>query len=696
MTESQNKAVSVYKELSKIPRLESVSVINGDAVDVLEWQAKWSHRDLARQSKVMYTTSGSLSYKNSKLESLKSPFTSEITTEKLISVSCRLKASLHEIEVKSEKHYFLEIWKESRKISSIDLTKEDKHGIVHSNSVFGCLNWSNASDKLVYVAEKKVPKSKSYFEKSKEGDEVGSEFSHKEDWGEQLVGSYHPTLFVYDVNTGEIMDLSEYLPDDASIGCALWSKDDKSLYILAWKASPWKLGLIYCNNRCSMLYKMDLESKKLTTLTDEKSCVFSPLLNPDGTQLVYLESVPLGPHMQCNKMMCIDLQENSKKSPRIVVDVVKHHVDPRDFQGLFVDRIANDCWLNSGHQLIISSLHRSHQALLYIDINTGEIKLLEREGDWSVLRVEKDIIFTSFSSPNTPPVFKVGKFDRDKINWLDVDTPHAKVEGLAWEVIRHVPDEENKDYPGLDYESVLVKPSTDIPIKGLVVNPHGGPHTSYFTNFDLFTAAFCRLGYAVLRINYRGSLGFGQNGVFSLPGNIGCQDVRDVQQAVEKVVKDLSISAEKVVVHGGSHGGFLTLQLVGQYPDFYSAGATRNPVTNLASFTGLTDIMDWCYLESGCKFNFNKVSDQEDVVRLLECSPIVHAPQVKAPLLFMIGLEDLRAPPAQSFEYIHVLRGLGKKVKVLAYPNNNHPIAAVDAEADCFVNMANWFSKNGV
>ena len=695
MDQIQDKAVSIYKELSQIPSLDSVSVINEIDINHMHWRAKWSFRNLARESKVNYITTGSLSSNGNNFSSVKSCYASEVATEKIFSVSLsNLKASLHEIELKSEKNYYLEIWKESHIISNTNLTKENKHGKVHTNSIFGCLNWSNASDKLVYVAEKKIPKSKSFFEKSEEGDEVGSEFIHKEDWGEQLVGSYHPTLFMYDVHTGEITDLSEFLPDDASISCALWSEDDKSLYILAWKASPWKLGLMFCKNRCSTLYKLNLHSKILTKLTDGKSCVFSPIVTPDGTQLLYLESVSLGPHRQCSKMMCLDLKEDI--NVRVVVDVVKQQPKINSFQGLFIDKMTESCWLDNGHQLIVSSLHRSHKALLCIDISIGTVMLLESVGAWSILKVQNDFLLASFSSPNTPTVFKVGKFNPDKIEWKDIDVPVEEFDKITWKILRHKPWKVNKDFPDLDYESVLIKPSGDAPLRGLIVNPHGGPHSLFCAAFDIYSAAFCQLGFAVLRVNYRGSIGFGQNSVLSLLGNIGFQDVQDVHQAAEQVVSDLAISSEKIFCFGGSHGGFLTLHLVGQFPDFYAAGATRNPVTNFTSKAGTNDIMDWCYLEGGANFNYGSVLTPENAVKFLNCSPIAHIAKVTAPLLFMIGLADLRVPPSQSFEYIRVLQGLEKKVKVLAYPNNNHPIACVDAEADCFVNIIKWFCKDSL
>ena len=85
----------------------------------------------------------------------------------------------------------------------------------------------------------------------------------------------------------------------------------------------------------------------------------------------------------------------------------------------------------------------------------------------------------------------------------------------------------------------------------------------------------------MLLVNYRGSTGYGQDSIDSLPGDIGTQDVRDMQQAAETCMKQFNFL--KAVVYGGSHGGFLSAHLVGQYPDYYTAAAIRNPVIQLES-----------------------------------------------------------------------------------------------------------------
>lgn len=56
---------------------------------------------------------------------------------------------------------------------------------------------------------------------------------------------------------------------------------------------------------------------------------------------------------------------------------------------------------------------------------------------------------------------------------------------------------------------------------------------------------------------------------------------------------DDALDSERLAVIGGSHGGFLSCHLVGQFPDFYRACAVRNPVINAATLLGTSDIVDW-------------------------------------------------------------------------------------------------------
>jgi len=58
------------------------------------------------------------------------------------------------------------------------------------------------------------------------------------------------------------------------------------------------------------------------------------------------------------------------------------------------------------------------------------------------------------------------------------------------------------------------------------------------------------------------------------------------------------VEKDKVGVMGGSHGGFLTGNLVGQYPSSFKCGVLRNPVMDLGLMIHCSDIPDWCYIEA--------------------------------------------------------------------------------------------------
>ena len=117
--------------------------------------------------------------------------------------------------------------------------------------------------------------------------------------------------------------------------------------------------------------------------------------------------------------------------------------------------------------------------------------------------------------------------DTQPIVWVQLSTScHVTghmTEGMKWERLHFTTSD-------LPYEALLLLPphlkATPPP---LVVHPHGGPHIVTVADFLVLPVCLAALGYAVLMVNYRGSMGFGQDSIYSLPGNVGTQDVLDVQ-----------------------------------------------------------------------------------------------------------------------------------------------------------------------
>lgn len=81
----------------------------------------------------------------------------------------------------------------------------------------------------------------------------------------------------------------------------------------------------------------------------------------------------------------------------------------------------------------------------------------------------------------------------------------------------------------------------------------------------------------MLLVNYRGSIGAGQESVEFLLGRIGDSDVKDVHLAVVQAVKQFPfLNPNKMVLFGGSHGGFLVTHLSGQFPVMISLLSTQD------------------------------------------------------------------------------------------------------------------------
>lgn len=707
-----DKAVQIYREYSKAASVTKaeVSFLSQDPrSETLELSiiSNWSQRDLERNENCNFHRSHIASYDatTKTINNIREP-SFPIQVQNLqwssVSPSGKLQAVLRKVPGTKgqEDKQFLEIWSCGNLVKNVNVQACEKHGNIYEDFQFGCLAWSASEQYLLYVAEKKLPKAVSYFERQN-SDQVspdkpapvkGAQFEFKEDWGEQLVSKSCPVLVIFDVTSDEIRVL-DGVPDYLSAGQACWGPDDSSVVFVGWFHVPYRLGIIYCPIRKNALFSLSLDGKRLKQLGDTKYAVHSPRFNQTKDKLIYLALNVGGPHCQCGRLMEYDWKTEATST---IIDLVDFP-ERGGFPGIYVWSILPErCWTADGKGVIFHTRWRSYMKIVLVNCSDKSVTVLtSAPGAWSLLDVKNDILLASHSSPNSPPKLMIAALPEvvpeSGLSWIPVaQSYHSLEKEITWEVLSFAPSE-NSDFKD-EYEALLLRPVMEDDTKPpLIVYPHGGPHSSFAGDFGLPLACLCRLGFAILCVNFRGSLGFGQGPLLSLIGKIGTQDAQDVQGAAIKVLESGKLDASNVFVMGGSHGGFLTGHLIGQYPDFYRAAAMRNPALNVAVMTEISDVPDWCYSEGGYKFHHGSTPTPEMLAEMLKKSPMSHITKVKTPTLIMLGSDDMRVPPSQGKSFYRALKAQGTEARLLLYPDNNHPIAKVDAESDLNVNRARWF-----
>ncbi|KAI4317929.1 hypothetical protein L6164_025755 [Bauhinia variegata] len=649
----------------------------------------------------------------------------------------------------SEGPSHFEIW------SSFQVEKEfhipqSVHGSVYTDGWFEGISWNVDETFIAYVAEEAAPAKPTFSDLGyKKGGftdkDCGSwkgQGDWEEDWGETYTGKRQPALFVVNINSGEVQAVKG-INKSLSVGQVVWSPStdgsEQYLVLVGWSSETRKLGIKYCFNRPCALYAVrsphhdsktsEPELKSSSTkdvqavnLTQTINSAFFPRFSPDGKFLVFLSArtaVDSGAHSATNSLHRIDWPTDMKvfQSAK-VYDVVPVVTSAEDgcFPGLYCSSILSNPWLSDGCTLIVSSFWHSSEVLLSVNVLSGEtlrISPADSNFSWHFLALDGDNIIAVSSSPVDVPQIKYGtimeKTTKNKSwGWSDIsssifkcsDKVRSLLSSLQFNIMKiSVKDVSDSLTKGASkpYEAIFVSSKTkkNDACDPLIVVLHGGPHSVSLSSYSKSLAFLSSLGYSLLIVNYRGSLGFGEEALQSLPGKIGSQDVKDVLTAIDHVI-DLGLaSPSKITVVGGSHGGFLTTHLIGQAPERFVAAAARNPVCNLALMVGTTDIPDWCYVETYGTFDrYTESPSAEDLTLFYSKSPFAHLSKVKTPTIFLLGAKDLRVPVSNGLQYARALKQKGGvEVKILVFPNDVHGIDRPQSDFESFLNIGVWFKK---
>ncbi|CAN8232120.1 unnamed protein product [Cochlearia groenlandica] len=641
-----------------------------------------------------------------------------------------------------------EIW------SSAQLEKEFHipqkiHGSVYVDGWFEGISWNSDETHVAYVAEEpsRLKPTFDHLGHYKKGNslekDIGSwkgQGDWEEEWGEAYAGKKQPALFVIDIDSGEVHPIKG-IPRSISVGQVVWSPKSKGLaqYLVfaGWLGDKRKLGIKYCYNRPCAIYAIEFidvlsgsestkedakEALPIYNLTKSISSGFSPRFSKDGKFLLFVSAksaVDSGAHMGTESLHRIDWPTDGRLPEATnIFDVVQVVNCPEEscFPGLYVTGLLSDPWLSDGHTLLLSSYWGSCRAILSVNLLSGEVSRVspsDSDCSWSVLALDGDNIVAVSSSPVSVPEIKYGKKVLDSARkpswqWSNIQRPIFKcsekvmsgLSSLQFKILK-VPigdvSECLTEGAKKPIEAIYVsssKPKKNGKCDPLIAVLHGGPHTLAPCSFSKTLAYLSSSGYSLLIVNYRGSLGFGEDALQSLPGKVGSQDVKDILTAIDHAIEMGLADPAKITVLGGSHGGFLTTHLIGQAPDKFVAAAARNPVCNIASMVGITDIPDWCYFEAyGDQTHYTEAPSPEDLSLFHQISPISHISKVKTPTLFLLGTQDLRVPISNGFQYVRALKEKGVEVKVLVFPNDSHPLDRPQTDYESFLNIAVWFNK---
>lgn len=202
-----------------------------------------------------------------------------------------------------------------------------------------------------------------------------------------------------------------------------------------------------------------------------------------------------------------------------------------------------------------------------------------------------------------------------------------------------------------------------------ILEIHGGPHMMYGFTFMQEFQLLAAQGYAVMYMNPRGSLGYGQQFVNACRGDYGGGDYRDLMECVDYALSQYAfIDASRLGVTGGSYGGFMTNWIVG-HTDRFKAAVTQRSISNWISFYGVSDI--------GYFFTEDQIGGNawEDTEKLWKHSPLAYVSNVQTPLLILHSEEDLRCPIEQAEQLYVALKRRKQITRLVRFPGANHELS---------------------
>jgi dipeptidyl aminopeptidase/acylaminoacyl peptidase len=227
-----------------------------------------------------------------------------------------------------------------------------------------------------------------------------------------------------------------------------------------------------------------------------------------------------------------------------------------------------------------------------------------------------------------------------------------------------------KSFDGLTISGLLTQPPKKFSGKRpVLISIHGGPESQATFGFLGRNAYFVQeLGMALIQPNVRGSSGYGKT-FLALDNGFKREDsVKDIGALLDWIATQPDLDASRVLVTGGSYGGYMTLAVSTHYADRIAGSIDVVGISHFVTFLNNTE----SYRRDLRRVEYGDERDPAMRAHLEKISPLTNAARIKKPLFVIQGKNDPRVPYTEAEQIVATVRQGGTPVWYLRAENEGH------------------------
>jgi dipeptidyl aminopeptidase/acylaminoacyl peptidase len=475
-------------------------------------------------------------------------------------------------------------------------------------------------------------------------------------------------IFVVDTASKQVRQLTRGNYDEHSID---WSPDGKQL-VFASNREPNQDEFFNYD-----LFTLQLADNSIHRLTATEYCEYDPLWSPDGKSIIYLGTrrglTDRETTMEDTHVWLMNADGGNRREIGNVID----------------NRQGAPQWAPDGSAVYFTVAERGSNHLVRLPVSGGPPEYIVKDAGvvsgWSVGK-NGAVAYAFITLRDASQLYyKSGSAASRKLTDLNQELlagkPIAEVESFTFV------SNDNR----FEVEAFLTKPigMTATSKHPLIVVIHGGPHGQNGPGFFFKNQVYAAHGYAVLNVNYRGSIGYGQKFADAVFGDQDGNEGQDVLYAVSAAVRRyLWIDRERMGIEGVSYGGQLTDWLITQTNEFKAAIPTAG-IANLVSYNYMTYYNQYEEMEFG---QFLHQGNLMDVA--WERSALKHIAAAHTPTLIIHGENDNDVPIAEAEQLFVALKDAGVETVFLRYPREGHGLSEVKHQIDATDRSIAWYERH--